>query len=478
MERLIPIAVVLLVIVTGCTSVRTVDFDADGTMSHEIRTRNGSLSYGVNLVRRADSTFWTDSTGRKRALARPHVRSARPISRHTSGRPWTDVLDEINTRARTKHARLELIGGTVYPAEQLRITRDTTQWLDEESGEFYQIPTTSIGSVQFNDASRGAWRGIGVASTIGAMAGIFLGLADGGGAALAAIGAGLLGVVAAPVGAVIGSASKLRYQFVGAPNRDDAEALQDLATGAAPLPVPVQMPSDGDPEPYSMPPNRGAVSDWKHPGEQASRRSYSRWTVSALGAGAVGKSARRMEDAMNATGFGSNYRCGGFCGGDLEYPSSSGWLGWLIDVRRQIRSSTQVGFLISRTGGETNGYDGNNFLGIRRTVTSYAAIFSLRVLPVLRMGLGPALHRVGTAKSSGLNASFRHQFRMGVVADLALTFPAHTRFFLDLRGQYRVVGSAVVGPFNAGGSDQESVFPASSVGLNHGFIGAGFGVRL
>lgn len=525
MKKGIPIGLSLLLVLAGCSSVRTVDFTGKSTMSHEVTTRDGYRTYGADLVRRPDSIVWTDHAGGRRALARSEIRGVRPMPGRASARTWMESLDEINKRALTRQARVILSDGTDYSADQLQVARDTATWFDPRTRRLYSIPTTSIAFVHFRDGKRGTLRGLAGGVAAGALGGFVIGFASGNdpddqffafSAAEKAVALGVVfGVLGAPVGAVVGSGSKISYRFDGGPipkSPDRASPTEPIASRrpgdvdpkVAPPPGdvdPQAAPPPGDVDPQMAPPPEGAVLDtnptpedtspdsesppgdtvmpMERPPEHASLPAVSSWSVSVLGAGAVGGGARGLEKAMRATGFDKNSGCFLFCGsGDnTGHPHSSVGSGWLIDVHRGFRSRKKMGFLVSKTGGETFGYDGSQFLFIRHTVMTYATVFSLQAFPALRIGLGPALHRVGSQKSSGLDTKIRHQSRLGLVADLAVVFPADTRFFLDVRAQYRLVGSADVGPFEEEGFDQVSSFPASRVGFNHGFFGAGFGVR-
>jgi hypothetical protein len=60
-----------------------------------------------------------------------------------------------------------------------------------------------------------------------------------------------------------------------------------------------------------------------------------------------------------------------------------------------------------------------------------------------------------------------------------LHLPGRTRFFLDVRAQYRHAGRMTVGPYTpfAWPAGSPAPFPASEVRFNHWFAGVGPGVR-
>lgn len=461
----------VLTILTGCTTVRTVDFTGESSMYYRVTTVDGRGGYGRDLVRTPDSTTWTDAAGRRHALANAKVAAVGHLPQPAGSLHWSEGLAAVNRRARRRQARVTLADGTAYLADRLQMTRDATTWFDPATGAMYRITTASVADVGFRDGKRGTLRGLAIGMAAGALSGIVVGFASGDdppdewfaytASEKALLGGLVLGVLGAPVGAILGSASKELFRF-----------SRTARLGASPEVSPVTAP-------IVSPRPAADVPEAAQPAPRADRRPGRTWTVSAIGAGAVGGARRGLEDAMKASGFGKSSGCFLFCSRaeTIAHPHSSGGGGWLLDVHRDVRPYGKVGFLLSRTGGEALGYNGRTYLFIRHSVTTYAPVFSLQVSPALRLGLGPALHRIATQQTSAAGGPARHQTRVGIVADLALAFPTYTRFYLELRAQYRRVGSVEIGPFEEQGSSPDSFFPASRVGFDHGFIGAGVGAR-
>ena len=101
-------------------------------------------------------------------------------------------------------------------------------------------------------------------------------------------------------------------------------------------------------------------------------------------------------------------------------------------------------------------------------------------LPVLENGYrtrrGPALFSTSVAATGGSHQSDR---RLGCVTEFGLSLPPRSRVFGELLVQYRHAGEIDAGPYTATGrfSGQTLTLPATSVRMNHWFVGLGAGVR-
>lgn len=428
----------------------------DSEWRPRVRTRCGTRAY---------STTWVDIQGRTRALANSAVADVERVRQPAGIQHWPESLLEINTRAKSRESRVILLNGTTYAAALLRMARDTTTWFDPRSGAMYSTPTANVASVSFPDGKRGTLRGLGIGALAGALGGIVFGFAGGDdepgwfaftAAEKAAIGALTLGVLGAPVGAVFGSGSEALYRF-------KPGALADRPTIT---------------EPVASPVTSVKIDKNARPSSPSVRHSRATWSVSAAQGAAFGGASKELRGLLRESGFGARSVCSSFCSGSMDYPKSGIGSSWVISGTRDVDGLGSIGILVSRAGWTARGFDGDSYLIIDRTVTTYAPMYSLQVLPAVRLGAGPALHRLAIGRNPLIKGTERSDSRIGLVFDFELTFPTRTRFYLDIKAQYRLVGTATVGPYVGSNFSGDSVFPSSRIGLSHGFLGAGLGMRL
>lgn len=121
------------------------------------------------------------------------------------------------------------------------------------------------------------------------------------------------------------------------------------------------------------------------------------------------------------------------------------------------------------------------FLDAACRVATFAPMAWFEPVQGLRLGAGPAIHRVdleeGLLGLSGGNVQSR-SWKPGFVVEAALTVPVDTPVFFAALVQYRWAGSATAGPWETTTySGAHAVFPATSVSVSHGFVALGIGGR-
>jgi hypothetical protein len=72
--------------------------------------------------------------------------------------------------------------------------------------------------------------------------------------------------------------------------------------------------------------------------------------------------------------------------------------------------------------------------------------------------------------------------KWGFLLDLGLSIPENSRFFVELKVQYRSVGKIEIGPYESTFETEfvkaSATFPRSKVSYNHSFYGIGIGFRV
>jgi hypothetical protein len=215
---------------------------------------------------------------------------------------------------------------------------------------------------------------------------------------------------------------------------------------------------------------------------------------SASGEFAVGSSlwgpVSGIQDALWDAGL-NDPGDGGFLGSQTvtyprihDFPERVSY--WIAGRQRLGGGKWSVGFGAGITGlGGAEGYragpaggDGV-YVNVQSSAFSVAPMLWVEPAPVLRLGLGPAVHAVDV--DSGLSDapdvtppnSENPIWRAGLLVEAALTLPAGKPFYVLLLGQYRWLADAsVVVPRIAG--------PPMSVNvpLSHAFVAIGVGFRL
>jgi hypothetical protein len=221
----------------------------------------------------------------------------------------------------------------------------------------------------------------------------------------------------------------------------------------------------------------------------ADAQTERRWSV-ALTTGSSGPGpAADLEAAMRASGFdepggGCVF---GICFPPVEHPFSNtgfGSIGFPFALQIDHRLPNRrwgLSVLVGRTPiGQT--------MGLHAPYTSLYidyAVDSLGFMPTLEwkglaVGVGPALHIARTRDADPQDGphGWEHHAKFGALVQGRLMYPARSRLFLDLSGQYRYVGNVDVGPITPEALlEPAATFPASRASFNHGHVAVGLGVR-
>lgn len=233
------------------------------------------------------------------------------------------------------------------------------------------------------------------------------------------------------------------------------------------------------------------------PGDLANRDR--RWTLT-LGLGEqIGGAAGSLEATMRDAGYDATTPPGCvfiFCTNEpTEHPRTRDeGLAALLALRYAVHPRFSLEALATRGAtGETTGRTEASWLdGVRLSVNHSIQTFgvlgssSVRVTEsgkgagILRLGLGPALYVVETARAAGGSRDdVRSDKRLGFLVEAGLETPARSRVFLDLRMQWRYVGTSSVGPYELSRFPEDPVtFGESRARWDHFFVWTGVGVRL
>lgn len=210
-------------------------------------------------------------------------------------------------------------------------------------------------------------------------------------------------------------------------------------------------------------------------------------TISLALAEQLGGPAGSLEDAMRASGFEGTEPPGCFfigCHGPIEYPYTQDEpFSALLGLRYAVHPRVSIEALATFSPwGETRGLGS---LSVDHSVTSYAVVTSTTVrlterpgrTAALRLGGGPAVYAVKTRYDS--RSAFATEHRIGGLVETGFETSERSRVFLDLRAQWRYVGTSTIGPYEVRSLlEKTRTFPASEISLHHFFISAGIGLRL
>jgi opacity protein-like surface antigen len=225
----------------------------------------------------------------------------------------------------------------------------------------------------------------------------------------------------------------------------------------------------------------GAFSQTPDDGSEPSPEpELKRFSLSFYVGAAKGGPNGEIESAMRANGFDASTACWLFCSGTLAHPKSYAPEadGGMIVAKYRLRHRFAIQLVYGDNGtGQVIGAAGSwSTLIVDHGVTTVASIVSFEEGP-LQLGLGPALYRVRVSDDPGGNRAVASTTRLGLLADAGVQLPWNSRFFVDLRAQYRLVGSTSFGPVETGLFDETS-FPGMTVSFNHAYIAIGFGFRI
>lgn len=212
-----------------------------------------------------------------------------------------------------------------------------------------------------------------------------------------------------------------------------------------------------------------------------SKSGLKRWSISLSLATTSSGPAEDIEKAMVASGFNeTTYNF--FRQGNIQHPFSRTGFDWfnryslMISAHYLLGPHFSVGVIVSESDiGRTHGACEGCLLFIHYGVTTCAPVISGQAYG-FRISIGPALYVVKSAQDQGINQQAN---KIGFLLDFGLTFPEKSRFFVELKGQYRLVGETIIGPYEEKSlwDDVSSTFPAAKVNYNHWFLGGGIGFR-
>jgi len=204
-----------------------------------------------------------------------------------------------------------------------------------------------------------------------------------------------------------------------------------------------------------------------------------RFSISIQGGAVIGGGTESVEQFMREIGydFTKPGQCFfNLCGGPTSHPHSKTEMSTILAFKYRFWDHFAAQFVYAKGGsGETDGWasSGRGSLSLTHHVTTVAALATLDGGNA-HLGLGPALY---SAKLDNyIRGNVQSETKLGLLADAGFEIPLEARFFIDLRLQYRFVGSAVIDPpewLNLS-SAAETISP---IEFSHGYIGVGFGIR-
>jgi hypothetical protein len=119
------------------------------------------------------------------------------------------------------------------------------------------------------------------------------------------------------------------------------------------------------------------------------------------------------------------------------------------------------------------------FLVVHYSVFTVSPTVAFTYKDVLRLGAGPAVFVARSGRDNGGTLdNVTTATKIGAVLDLGISIPMASSFSADLGFQYRFVGTADIGPFEAKPGDPSTTLPVSSVRYDHILISVGIGVGL
>jgi hypothetical protein len=121
-------------------------------------------------------------------------------------------------------------------------------------------------------------------------------------------------------------------------------------------------------------------------------------------------------------------------------------------------------------------------IDIDYSVATYAPVFSVQA-GVLRLGIGPAWNVIKATRTDAEGVSpVKNVKKLGILLDFGLSVPRNSRFFVELKVQYRSAGKIEIGPYESTFETEfvkaSATFSRSKVSYDHLFYGIGIGFRL
>ena len=212
------------------------------------------------------------------------------------------------------------------------------------------------------------------------------------------------------------------------------------------------------------------------------------WSVSVAAGGGSGRSSQGVEAAMRAGGF-DDRSPASFFGPGRNHPfSRGGGLVGLLTVRRRFGKMAHVRAVMGGiTLGQTHGYKagqgfGGGYVFLKQSVSTYAIMAGINAQHDAGpwVAAGPALHGVALEHMESAGGPAVTANRLGAVVALGVVFPPRKQFFVELQGQYRLVGTVDLGPIDVArtGGGTAGTLPRTGVNFNHWVLLLGVGARL
>lgn len=222
-------------------------------------------------------------------------------------------------------------------------------------------------------------------------------------------------------------------------------------------------------------------------------RPPARWSLELVSGPSLGGPVGDLEAAMRAAGLDDTFR-GCFLGcTSTAYPVTydDTWdrtSYWGAVRFRTGRGRWHVGLgggptafgTVTGYGGKVDDHHVGVFVDAEASVVTLAPMAWFEATRALRLGAGPAAHRVdlevgGTGGSAPVRT---RSWRPGFVVEAALTVPVDTPVFFAAVAQYRFSADATTAPWETTTYGGARVgFPATSVRVSHGLVALGIGGR-
>jgi hypothetical protein len=217
---------------------------------------------------------------------------------------------------------------------------------------------------------------------------------------------------------------------------------------------------------------------------EEAKQKHRRWTLAVHIGFSSGGPAGDIEALMTTAGFDKTTTQPFGLPGAEDHPYSLTGLDfqsgapWMVSVNFLHKSPFSLGIVVGDTPiGTTFGFHAapDLDLNLQYSTGVLAPIFSLQAADVLRLGIGPAIYYPQTGTTSlDTEDQGNLKSKSGFLLDFGLTLPSKSHLFLELRVQYRSVGSVTIGPFERGIVIKRTV-PAGQVDYDHWLFGLGFG---
>ena len=211
------------------------------------------------------------------------------------------------------------------------------------------------------------------------------------------------------------------------------------------------------------------------------------WSVSIAESFGFGSASRGVTTAMQSGGFDDRSpNFFGAAGRDSPYTLSDGPPTILVMIRRRMGRITHIRAVMGRTRlGETTGWKAGpgfgDHISLRQSVNSYAIMAEVNTEADggVWAAVGPALHHVALEHTEFPGGPAVTATRLGAILATGVVLPARRRFFFELQGQYRLVGTVEMGPIDVARSTGglAGTLPRTGVNFGHAMFSLGLGVR-